>query len=42
MGKMSVSIYKKGHYEDFRGFGRRKNKGNSKPIRVSPQTCAGG
>jgi len=22
----------KGYYEDFRGFGRRKNKANSKPI----------
>jgi len=26
MGKMSVSIYKKGEYEDFHAFGRRKNK----------------
>ena len=32
MGKMSVSIYKKGEYEDFHAFGRRKNKPNSKPI----------
>ena len=30
---MSVSIYKKGEYEEFCGFGRRKNKANSKPIR---------
>ena len=29
---MSVSIYMKGYYEDFCGFGRRKNKANSKPI----------
>ena len=28
MGKMSVSIYKKGVYEDFYAFGQRKNKAN--------------
>ena len=28
MVKMSVSIYKKGYYEVFRAFGRRKNKAN--------------
>jgi len=32
MGKMSISIYMKGYYEDFCNFGRRKNKPNSKPI----------
>jgi len=37
MGKMSVSIYKKGEYEDFHTLGRRKNKPNSKPILFSPQ-----
>ena len=31
MGKMNLSIYMKGRYEDFCGFGRRKNKANSKP-----------
>ena len=29
---MDVSIYMKGHYDDFGGFGRGKNKANSKPI----------
>jgi hypothetical protein len=28
MGKMSVSIYLKGDYEEFCGFGRRENKAN--------------
>ena len=31
MGKMSVSFYIKGYYEDFHALGRRKNKPNSKP-----------
>ena len=31
---MNVSIYMKGYYEDFYGFGRRKNKANSKPISI--------
>ncbi len=31
MAKISISIYMKGDYEDFCGFGRRKNKPNSKP-----------
>jgi len=33
----------KGHYEDFRDFGRRKNKANSKPITIifSPQIYLG-
>jgi len=34
MGKMSVSIYMKGYYEEFHAFGRRKNKANSKPIKL--------
>ena len=34
MGKMGVSIYMKGYYEEFRGFGLRENKANSKPIRL--------
>ena len=28
MGIMSISIYMKGYYEEFRGFGLRKNKAN--------------
>ena len=35
---MSVSIYKKGEYEDFHAFGRRKNKANSKPNKLVPST----
>ncbi len=31
MAKMSISIYMKGYYEDFCGFGWRKNKPNSNP-----------
>jgi len=31
MVKMSLSIYKKGYYEEFHALGRRKNKANSKP-----------
>ncbi len=31
MGKMSLSIYKKGYYEEFHALGRRENKANSKP-----------
>jgi len=34
MGKMNVSIYMKGYYEDFKAFGLRKNKPNSKPIKA--------
>jgi hypothetical protein len=34
-GKMSVSIYMKGDYEDFQAFGRRKNKANSKPNKAN-------
>ena len=30
--EMSVSIYTKGRYERFYGFGLRENKANSKPI----------
>jgi len=37
-GEMSVSIYKKGEYEDFHAFGRRKNKANSKPNKLVPST----
>jgi len=35
MGKMSLSIYLKRRYEDFCGFGRRKNKANSKPNKAN-------
>jgi hypothetical protein len=45
MGKMSVSIYMKGDYEDFHGFGRRENKANSNPIqsqfRLAPRPALG-
>ena len=41
MGKMSISIYMKGDYEVFHALRRRKNKANSKPIYVSPQTSLG-
>ena len=34
MGKMSLSGYMKGGYEDFHALGRRKNKPNSKPIKL--------
>jgi len=32
---MNVSIYMKGCYEEFSGFGLRKNKANSKPIKAN-------
>jgi len=32
MGRMSVSIYMKGDYEEFHALRQRKNKANSKPI----------
>ena len=32
MGKISLSVYTKGYYEEIFDFGRRKNKANSKPI----------
>ena len=32
MGKMNISIYMKGDYEEFQALRRRKNKPNSKPI----------
>ncbi len=32
MGKINLSIYMKGDYEEFRALRRRKNKANSKPI----------
>jgi len=35
MGKMSLSIYTKGRYEDFCGFGRQENKANSKPNKAN-------
>jgi len=35
MGKMSLSIYMKGHYEIFFDFVRRKNKANSKPNKAN-------
>jgi len=41
MGSMSVSIYMKGYYEEFCGFGRRKNKANSKPNKANRRPLAG-
>jgi len=41
MGKMSLSVYMKGDYEEFHALRRRKNKANSKPILVSPQIFRG-
>ena len=38
---MSVSIYMKGYYEELFGFGRRKNKANSKPNKAN-SGCVGG
>jgi len=35
MGRMSLSIYMKGDYEDFQALRRRKNKPNSKPIKAN-------
>jgi hypothetical protein len=35
MAKKGISIYMKGYYEDFCGFGRRKNKANSKPNKAN-------
>jgi len=35
MVKKGISIYIKGYYEDFCGFGRRKNKANSKPNKAN-------
>jgi len=32
MGRMSLSIYIKGDYEEFYALRRQKNKANSKPI----------
>jgi len=32
MGKMGVSVYIKGEYEEFHALRRRENKANSKPI----------
>ena len=40
-GIIYVSVYMKGGYEDSCGFGRRKNKANSKPILFSPQIYLG-
>ena len=31
MGKTNVTIYMKGYYEEFYGFGWRENKANTKP-----------
>jgi len=45
MGKMGVSIYMKGYYEDFQPFRLRENKPNSKPIqsqsRLAPRPALG-
>jgi len=38
---MNVSIYMKGYYEDFCGFGLRENKANSKPISESQTSRQG-
>jgi len=35
MGKMSLSTYMKGDYEDFHALRRRKNKANSKPNKAN-------
>ena len=35
MGRMSLSIYMKGDYEDFHALRRQKNKPNSKPIKAN-------
>jgi len=35
MGKMDISVYMKGDYEDIYGFGRRENKANSKPNKAN-------
>jgi len=32
MGKMTLSVYMKGDYEEFHALRQRKNKANSKPI----------
>jgi len=40
MGKMSLSVYTKGHYEEFYGLGCKKTKpiqSQSNPIIFSPQ-----
>jgi len=34
-GRMGVSIYMKGYYEEFYAFGLRKNKANSKPNSIA-------
>jgi len=41
MGKMSLSVYMKGRYEEFCGLGRRKNKANSKPNKLVPSASSG-
>jgi len=35
MAEMDACIYKKRGYDDFSGFGRRKNKPNSKPNKAN-------
>jgi len=35
MAEMNVYSYMKRGYDDFCGFGRRKNKANSKPIKAN-------
>jgi len=35
MGKMSLSIYMKGDYEEFYALRRRKNKPNTKPNKAN-------
>ena len=39
MGKMSLSVYKKGYYEEFRVFGRRKNKPNQSQFTGEAETA---
>ena len=34
MGRMSISVYMKGYYEEFYGFGLRKNKANQSQFQV--------
>jgi len=41
MGKMTLSIYMKGDYEEFHALRRRKNKPNSKPNKANRRPLAG-
>ena len=41
MGKMSLSIYMKGYYEEFHALRRRKNKANQSQFILAPSTAVG-